>query len=179
MRKKIFLQLSPIMFIFLLAILAVTGYFIFCIYELFAFKLAEEGAVGWVRFVLLLLFIAGLIYLFIRMAIGGVIFDKTEIRVLRNWGYKITKETRYTRIRYDQIKSISIDAVDGKSYRAEPYIVYKEYSGEKKYVNVYYYTKRQIILMIDMAVERAAMQGNIINIKNGKNLYDNYLKRYE
>lgn len=51
-----------------------------------------------------------------------------------------------------------------------PYIVFVLKSGQKKFFNVYYYTKNQVANLIDMIKQNALLIGNNINIANGREL---------
>ena len=56
-----------------------------------------------------------------------------------------------------------------------PYIVFECNNSEQKAINVFYYSKKSIIKIIDEAIKRTAICKNLKEIESGDKVLENFL----
>lgn len=118
----------------------------------------------------------------------GIIFENDRIRVesdladkngliLRRFQHKID-------VTYTEVQNIFLTASNRDSRGREvknvfvnmPYIIFECKNGSQKAINVYYYSKRQVIRIIDEFIQRAHEKGNFLCVNSGKKLLEDFLK---
>lgn len=180
MKKRVFLQKSILIYICLLILL---GMLAACICALiYLLRQGLSDLKSWIVLVAAIWGGAFCIYTFIRMARNRIILLANEIFVPEQWGSKSYKTQYETHIAYTEIENIFITISAKNSLGGEasqiftpmPYIIFECKSGQKA-INVYYYTKRQVIQIINMAIAQAKLLGNNLAI-NGESLMLDFLK---
>lgn len=58
-----------------------------------------------------------------------------------------------------------------------PYIVFDLQDGQKKLINVYYYSKVQVANLIDEVKNKSLLLGNKLNIANGRELINQFINK--
>lgn len=89
-----------------------------------------------------------------------------------------------TVITYEEIQDIKLDSTNADSNRYPvknvfvemPYIVFACKDGTEKLINVYFYSKNQVINIIDEVVNRARAAGNELNLKSGTEILSEFLE---
>lgn len=117
---------------------------------------------------------------FIHTARNRIVMLADKIYVPGNKGER--KIQHEVKLQYVNIKRIYLTASNkdsnGKSvfgvFVNMPYLIFEEYSGDTKAVNVYYYSKKQVSQIIDIVVVRANEQGNKLSVKNGLDLINDF-----
>lgn len=137
----------------------------------FWFWLALLSAIGIIGFIL---------YDIICVVQNRIIMVADKIIVPGNKGErKIQYEIH---IQYVDIKNIYLTSSKkdskGRSvfgvFVQMPYIIFEEYSGEVKAVNVYNYSKKKVAQIIDIIIDEANNRGNRIDINSGLELIKNF-----
>ena len=134
----------------------------------------------WAEIVACCIAVLLMLYKIISLLRNRIILFSDEIFVPGNWGEQ--KIQYVTNIKYSNIKDIYLIASNkdsnGKSvfgvFVNMPYLIFEEYSGDTKAVNVYYYSKKQVSQIIDIVVVRANEQGNKLSVKNGLDLINDF-----
>jgi hypothetical protein len=104
--------------------------------------------------------------------------------VPENLGSKDHKIQYETHISYAEIKNIFIISSDKNSlnktsrwvFTPMPYIVFECENDKQKAVNVFYYSKKQVVRIIDEAVSRAKYTKNNANIKTGTAILSEFVE---
>ncbi len=184
MKKKVFFQISIILYIVLTLFLAVMAACVYVVIEFFTTLINNATALEWGYLVAAVGGFIFITYTFIRMARNRIILDEKEIFVPEDWGSKDHKIQFETHIPYFEIKSIFIISSDKNSlnktsrwvFTPMPYIVFECENDKQKAVNVFYYSKKQVVRIIDEAVTRAKQLGNEIQVKTGQEILSEFLE---
>lgn len=182
MKKKTYFQKSILLFLVLLMMLFFLAVSVYAIVWIFLEK-SEKTVHGIFLFLGSIVISAYMVYSFIRMARNRIILNKDEIFVPEHWGRADEKLQFETRIRYDEIEDIFIIALDKNSLNESPwqpvipmpYIIFECKNDVQKAINVFYYSKKQIVNIIDEAVMRAKMTNNDIDI-TGEKVLSEYIE---
>ncbi len=181
MNKKVFYQNSPLfylnIFVLLVPICIAIGVIIilsmgYLSWRDFWFWPSMIAAIGTIAF-----FIPEVIY----VAQNRIILLADKIIVPANKGER--KIQHKIEIQYVDVKRLYLAASNkdsnGKSvfgvFVNMPYIIFEDYGGKQKAVNVYYYSKKRVANIIDLTVERAKKQGNELDIKSGSELIKDFI----
>ncbi len=185
MKNKIFLQVSPILYAVLIFLCAI----IFgCTYVIIIFLISELQSAGlweWLQMISVLLLDIFMCYSFIRMAKNRIILKEREIFVPGNWGGREVKLQYETRIDYGDIESIYMIMSFNNSLNKPlrwgtlpmPYIIFNCKEDVQKAINVVYYSKKQVIIMIDEIILRAKKIGNVFEMKTGKAIISDFVEK--
>lgn len=145
--------------------------------------------------------VLGLIFSIIFVVVGltilcldfkkGVKFDangiKVEADVADKKGLLVRRFQHKTEIAYNEIDEILLIAsdTDSRGRKVEhvfikmPYIVFKCKDGKQKAINVYYFSRKQKIKIIDEIKQRALEAGNGLDIPSGEDMWNDYSQRYK
>lgn len=90
-----------------------------------------------------------------------------------------------TSVKFEEIESIYLIAArrDSKNNHVKnvfvsmPYIVFSCKDGQKKMINVYYYSKKQVAYIIDEIKNRASLIGNDLQIQSGKEVVSEFIQK--
>lgn len=184
MKKKIFFQISILLYIILALFLAIMGVAVYGMIEFFNSILNNANTADWIGLIAVaggFLFVA---YLFIKGVRNTIILTEIEIFVPEHWGNKDNKLQYETHIPYDEIQDIYIITSNknslGKTARwifiPMPYIVFECKEDKQKAINVYYYSKKQVVRIIDEAILRAKLSGNELQLKTGAEILADYME---
>lgn len=166
---NIFVLLVAISIAISVIVVLLIGYLSFRDYLFWLVLIAAIGSIA--------LFLPELIY----VAQNRIVMLADKIFVPGNKGErKIQYELK---IQYVDIKRIYLTVSNkdsnGKSvfgvFTNMTYLIFEEYNGDKKAVNVFYYSKNQVAKIIDISVDRAMRQGNKIDIKAGLELIREFI----
>lgn len=148
-------------------------------------------------FFVVLVLICGIIGLVVSFTIlcldfkKGVKFDangiKVEADVADKKGLLVRRFQHKTEIAYSEIDDILLIAsdTDSRGRKVEhvfikmPYIVFKCKDGKQKAINVYYFSRKQKIKIIDEIKQRASDAGNTLEISSGEDMWNDYNQRYK
>lgn len=184
MKKKIFFQISIILYIGLLLFLGLTAAGIYVVSEFFISKISDASAFDWIGMLAGLFTVIFMGYTFIRMARNRIILNESEIFVPENWGNKNNKIQYETHIYYAEIQKIFIISSDKNSlnktsrwiFTPMPYIVFECEDDKQKAINVFYYSKKQVIRILDETITRAKAIGNPMDTKTGAEILSDFLE---
>lgn len=121
----------------------------------------------------------------------GVKFDANGITVESDAsdknGLLVRKFQHKTEITYNEIDDIILIASDTDSrgrkvanvFIKMPYIVFKCKNEKQIAINVYYFSRKQIIKIIDEIKQRAFEAGNRLDIPSGEDMWNDYRQRYK
>lgn len=182
MKEKVFIQKSVILYCCLFLFLTIMS---LCVYA--AIVLITQGINSFLRWAYLFVIIGSIIfiaYTFIRLARNRIILKSDEIFVPEHWGSSEQKIQFETHIKYEEINNIYIITSTKNSLNKEskwiftpmPYIVFECENNIKKAINVFYYSKKQVINMIDEVIQRAKSLNNKKLLKNGKQIFLDFTK---
>ena len=176
--KKVFWQISRFLYIGLLIFLGIAAAGVYVIVCFFLADINDKAVMDWIYLIVSIGAVLFCIYTIIRLGKNRIILLETEIFVPENWGNKDNRIQYETHIKYIEIKNIFITMSDKNSCGGEsrwvfvpmPYIVFECNDGSQKAINVYFYTKKQVVKIMDLAIERAKSLGNNIDIKTGTDI---------
>ncbi len=185
MKIKIYTQKSVIMFILLIFfgsinVAAIYG-LVYSIIEMCE-KITLENCV---LLVCTLIISSVFTYTSIKMARNKIVYYKDRIFVHEHWGSTRSKIQYEVTIKFEEITDIILEASILSSKNTHlfsaapmPYLVFM-CGDEEKLINLFYYSKKQTIDMIDLAVECARRCGNNLEVKPGAELLKDFLKIFE
>lgn len=182
MKRRIYFQVSIILYIGLALLLAIIIAAIYYIVEFFKSIINKASILEWLE---LLAAIGGFFYMsytFWRIARNRIILDKNEIFVPGHIAPKDNKIQYETHIPYRDIENIFLVITEKNSlnktsrfvFTPMPYVVFDCKDGSQKLVNVYYFSKRQVISIMDETISRAKLLGNDLKIKSGEEIYSEF-----
>ena len=183
MKKRVFFQVSIILYIALTIFLAIMAASIYVIVWLFQMGLQNWGFLEWVGFFAAIGGFLFMLYTVFRMGKNRIILEHSEIFVPEHWGSKNSKIQYETHISYQEIKSISIVSSNKNSlnknarwvFMPMPYIVFGCIDDRQKAVNVFYFSKKQVVRIINDVLERTKQLGNEIQSKSGEEILSEFL----
>lgn len=182
MSKKVFYQTSILLLFVLLFFIAALVGTIYGVFILISYDNYIYRYVGSIAGVCLAIYF---VYTIIRFSRNRIVFNNEFIFVPGNWGKGEAKLQYECKIAYSEIKNIFIAKSDDNSLNKPikfallpmPYIVFEYANGEQKAINVFYYSKKSVIKIIDEAIKRAKLCGNTIEIGSGESLFNDFLLR--
>lgn len=177
MMKKVFWQISIFLYIGILIFLGIAAAGVYVIVYFFV-DINDKAVLDWIYLIVSIGAVLFCIYTIIRLGKNRIVLLETEVFVPKNGGRKGNRIQYETHIKYIEIKNIFITMSDKNSRGGEsswvlvpmPYIVFECTDGSQKAINVYFYTKKQVIKIIDLAIERAKLLGNNMDIKTGTDI---------
>ena len=181
MNKRVFYQNSPLFYLNILVLLAIIGIGISVVIVLLMGYLSWRDFWFWLSLIAAIGTIAFFIPEVIHVARNRIILLADKIIVPANKGER--KIQHKVEMQYVDIKRIYLVASNkdsnGKSvfgvFVLMPYIIFEEYDGSQKAVNVYYYSKKRVANIIDLTVERAKKQGGELGGKSGSELIKDFI----
>lgn len=181
MKKKVFFQVSIILYIGLTLFLMIMAADVYVIVEFFITRIHNTTSFDWAGLVASIGGFLFMGYTIIRISRNRIILEREEIFVPENWGSnKIQYETH---IAYSKIQNIYIISSDKNSLNKKmrwvftpmPYIIFDCNDGKQKAINVFYYSKKQIVKIIDESILRAKQLGNEMHSKTGTEIFSEFL----
>ena len=189
MKKRVLLQNS---FILIFGILFFVVLIVVCLYlivDFFITSINSATVLDWVfSIVVPLCVICLLLFFVLNLTHIKVVFKEKEIYVPGHWNAKDSKIQYETYISYEEIKDIFM-TTSTKNSRGEnirfvvtpmAYIVFEMKDNSQKSINVFYYSKKRIIDIIEETRSRISSLGIECQIKSGKEIlteFLNYKKR--
>lgn len=180
--KKTFFQVSIILYMALCLLLLIIAAAFYVLVD-FLLNIETAELFDWLCAIAAIGMAIFLSYVFIQIARNRIVVNEKDIYVPAYWGKTHHVAQLSVRIRFDEIKAISIKSSTKNSnnevpvhFVPMPYIVFECQSGEKKAINVLYYSKKQVVQIIDLAIERAKLLGNDLQNQSGKELLTEFLK---
>ena len=178
MKKKVFFQRSMFLFIGLLVLFVIVAAGIYVIVSFFIKGINKAEMIDWIYLIFAVGGAAFCSYTIIRMVRNRIVLLNSEIFVPGNWGSRDYRIQYEVHIKYNEIKNIFIIINDKNSLNQEsrwvftpmPNLVFECMDGSQKVINVFYYTKKQVVKIIDVVIERAKMLGNNLDIKSGSEI---------
>mgnify|MGYP006886774062 CR=1 FL=1 len=181
MKTKIYFQKSVILYLGLFLFLAIMA---MCIYIIISIILQGLNTV--LELIYLCSAIGGFIlfsYLFIRFARNRIVLKPDEIYVPEHWGNNKQKIQFQTHIKYEEIYDIfltistnnSLNKTSKLIFAPMPYLVFNCDKDIQKAINVFYYSKTQVIKMINEIIKRAKVLNNNRLIKNGTQIMSDFI----
>ena len=182
MKKRIFFQTSIILYIALALFLAIMAGCVYVVIEFFATLIDSATVLEWEYLVAAVGGFIFMAYTFIRMARNIIVLNETEIFVPENWGSNDHKIQYETHISYVEIKNIfmissknnSLNKTSRWVFTPMPYIVFECENDQKKAINVFYYSKKQVVRIIDEVISRTNKIKNNTIIKAGKEILSDF-----
>lgn len=181
MKNKVYFQKSIIFyFLIMLLLIFITSSiiaFIFVVKNLNEFY-------NWLELAVICFVLVFLLYTLFRFTRNRIILGTNEVFVPEHWGNKNSKIQFETYIKYEEIKNIYLISSSNNSLNKNskfiitpmPYIIFDCRDGSQKAINVYYYSKKQVINLIDNIIERAKSLNNDLNIKSGAEILSSFLE---
>lgn len=183
MKRKVYFQVSILLYLVLIIILTIT---FGCIYVMIFFikdLLHTATTFEWAGFIASIFGFFYTSYSFVRMAKNRIILDNTKIYVPNHWGGKDYKLQYELHISYLDINNIYL-VLSNRNSLNKPlkwatlpmaYIVIDCNDKTQKNINVFYYSKKQVIQIIDEIKKRAELLGNDLHIKSGSIMLNDFL----
>ena len=156
---------------------------IYAIIKLLGNGINRESTIEWIYLIASIFGLIFITYMFIKMARNRIVLRRTEIYVPESWGSKKSKIQYKTKIPYEEIQEIFIissykNSVNQKAewiFTPMPYIIFECKDNKQKAINVYYYSKNQVIKIIDEIIARAKNLGNNDLSKSGIEILSSFL----
>lgn len=184
MKKKTFIQISITLYSLLALLLTIVAAALYVVIEFIRSYNKIADALEWAGFIAAILAIILLAYLIIRLIRNRIVLEINNIYVPAYWGKNINKTQHKIKINYEEIQDIAIIASNKNSlntaishFATMPYIVFHCKDGSQNAVNIQFYSKKQVIAIIDEIKVRAAIMGNELqNIKTGTEILSDFLQ---
>lgn len=181
MKKMVFLQISVVLYLSLALFLAIMAACVYVIINFFTKMMNNATALEWGYLIAATGGFIFMTYTFVRMARNRIVLNETEVYVPENWGNKDNKIQYETHIAYTDIRNIFLIISDRNSLNKKarwiitpmPYIIFECADNKQQAINVYYYSKKQIIKIIDNILLRTKNAGNELSIETGMQLLKN------
>lgn len=166
---------------FIFIILAV----LFYIFGNFIINLSSmQHVIGWLSFVCSIIGIVYCSYTLLHILKRKVVLFEDGISVSEDIGSKDTKLQYKIDVKFDQIEYIDMLISSNNSLNQYmrfvitpmPYIVLHLKDGKEKWINVYYYSKKQTIEIIDYIIERKKVEDVVFTHKTGEELVNELSK---
>lgn len=145
--------------------------------------------VSWLPIVVLIITLFLLVYLiclFISLMSKKVIIDDEFIYVAQDRFEKILLSIQHeTKIYYNDLSNIFLTFSSNDSrnkavfglFTPMMYIVLESKDNKSHAINVYYYTKKQIIEILNEIIHRSQLHGNLIAQESGEKIYDEFKEK--
>ena len=182
-KKRVFHQASLSYF------LVVAFYMVFfvcgagCLIWLLFFDSEIYGVLPWASLIasIFAMFLFG--YAILSLARNRIVLTNDEIQVPAHWGKKNVRLQYETHIRYNEIEDIYLVISVNNSYDKPVdwvylpmlYVVFEKSDGCESRINLFYYSKKQTITLIDEVRQRASQLGNPLRVKEGKELLNEFI----
>lgn len=182
-KKRVFHQASLSYF------LVVAFYMVFfvcgagCLIWLLFFDSEIYGVLPWASLIasIFAMFLFG--YAILSLARNRIVLTNDEIQVPAHWGKKNVRLQYETHIRYNEIEDIYLVISVNNSYDKPVdwvylpmlYVVFEKSDGSESRINLFYYSKKQTITLIDEVRQRASQLGNPLRVKEGKELLNEFI----
>ena len=184
MKKKVFYQISIILYIILTLLILIFSAAVYVVIWFLFKKISAANVWEWAGFIAAIFVIFFIGYTVIRMTKNRIIFNESEIFVPAHWGSKENKLQYETHIPYSDIQSIYIVSSTRNSLNKSlkwgtlpmPYIVFDCKCEEQKAINTFYFSKNQVIKIIDESILRAKELGNDLSIESGEIILNEFIK---
>ncbi|XFA99362.1 hypothetical protein ACAG96_01980 [Candidatus Izemoplasma sp. B36] len=182
--KKIY----PKSFVFIIFITMLVFFNLLALYMIVDFSIIENfnGDIKqWLYFIFSILTSIYVSYLIIRIGRRKIILYENKLFVLEDIGYYNLKLQYELEISYINVDSIII-GIDSKNSLNKslkqvitpmPNIIFKLKNNTMKRINVYYYSKKQIIEIIDFVIARIKLRYPKFNNATGYELVSNMFER--
>lgn len=185
MKKKVFVQKSIIIYCGLFLFLLIMGLSVYAI-----FLIISQGINSFLRWVYLFSAIGVFIffaYTFIRFARNRIVLKSDEIFVPENWGSDKQKIQFDTHIKYEEICNIYLTISTNNSLNKKtkwiitpmPYIIFECDKDTQKAINVFYYSKKQVITILNEIVERVKRLNKNRLVRSGNEIFSEFMKSRE
>lgn len=183
MKKKIFFQKSLILFILLLVCGIMFAGAIFVIVS-FLLNINKANNISfWLLFLVIVFVAVYLGYTIIRLVRNRIIFTEEKLYVPENWGGKDVKFQYKVIVDFTEIKEVFITESCNNSLNKAmslqvlpmPYIVIECKNGKQKAINVFYYSKKQTIKIIETIIEYSKLNNNIFTLKTAEQIFAEYI----
>lgn len=143
-----------------------------------------QNAMGWLSFIFSILGILYFFYKAMHIIRRSIIVFENKVNVQEDIGSKDIKLQYKVEIEFKQIDKISLVISSNNSLNQYmrfvitpmPYIVLHLVNGKEKMVNVYYYSKKQTVELIDYIIVKKKLVNRDFSNKSGKELMDNLKK---
>ncbi len=183
MKRKIFFQISIILYIALFLFLAIMAAAVYVVVEFLMSRISGATALDWSGFIFAIFGFLFMSYTTFRMGKNRIILDVGEIYVPEHWGSKENKIQYETHIAYSDIQNIylissnknSLNKIARWVFTPMPYIVIDCKDGKQNAINVFYFSKKQVIKIIDESISRAKAINNELQIKTGTEILSEFL----
>lgn len=183
MKKKIFFQKSLILFILLLVCGIMFAGAIFVIVSLLLNINKANNISFWLLFLVIVFVAVYLGYTIIRLVRNRIIFTEEKLYVPENWGGKDVKFQYKVIVDFTEIKEVFITESCNNSLNKAmplqvlpmPYIVIECKNGKQKAINVFYYSKKQTIKIIETIIEYSKLNNNIFTLKTAEQIFAEYI----
>lgn len=183
--KKVFWQGSVLSYIGVLIFLGIIASGVYIIVGFFTHAPSNLNYPSWAYIVVGIGTVLFGIYLLVKFAKNRIVFTESEIFVPQHWGSKDSRIQYETHIKYDEITNIFITASNKNSLGRDarrvmtimPYMVFECRDGKQKAINVLYFSKKQVIKIIDLAIERAKAQGIDFNSPTGEQILADFRRK--
>ena len=183
MKKKIFFQKSLILFILLLVCGIMFAGAIFVMVS-FLLNINKANNISfWLLFLVIVFVAVYLGYTIIRLVRNRIIFTEEKLYVPENWGGKDVKFQYKVIVDFTEIKEVFITESCNNSLNKAmplqvlpmPYIVIECKNGKQKAINVFYYSKKQTIKIIETIIEYSKLNNNIFTLKTAEQIFAEYI----
>lgn len=183
MKKKIFFQKSLILFILLLVCGIMFAGAIFVIVS-FLLNINKANNISfWLLFLVIVFVAVYLGYTIIRLVRNRIIFTEEKLYVPETWGGKDVKFQYKVIVDFTEIKEVfitescnnSLNKVMPLQVLPMPYIVIECKNGKQKAINVFYYSKKQTIKIIETIIEYSKLNNNIFTLKTAEQIFAEYI----
>ena len=182
MKKKIYFQKSIVLYCGLFLFLSIAC---LCFYAII--YIIQNGLNSFLDGVYFVAAIGGfifMVYTFIRFARNRIVLKSDEIFVPAYWGNNKQKLQFETHIEYSKIYNIRMITGTSNSLNKEskqlftpmPYIIFDCDDNKQMAINVFYYSKKQVIQIIDEIIKRAKTLNNNRLTKDGNQIISDYIK---
>lgn len=184
--KKVYRPLAFTMIIQYFVVLSISVFGLFgLIYIPLKFK--SEFADYFALIAALFFFLEGTIS-FCFLLKHKIVIDKTEIYVPADHKGIFLRRLQYeTKIVYSEINGLRLTKSSHNSngesvfgvFVNMPYLVFTCATTKEKAINLYFYTRKQVVKMINDISERAIANGNELYVKPGEEMLQNFLQEYK
>lgn len=183
--RKVYFQNSILIYSILLLFLFIAASSIYVIVYFFSTFNIQFYTIEWVYIIVASCTFIYSLYTTIRVARNRIILDIKEIYVPENWGNKKSILQLETHIPYGKIKNISLIKSKNNSLGQKvkmafvdmPYIVFECVDDKNYLINVYYYSKKQVVDIINECINRADLIGNRLTIGTGEEILQKFCER--
>ena len=141
----------------------------------------------WFQITMFSLGVCLMIYLIVIWARDRIVLEPNRIYVPDSWNKTVVKVQYKTEVNYADIDGIFIAETQKDSLNLNdcsalpmPYIVIDCKNGDQKLINMYWYSKKRLKIILDEIIARARYVGNDFTSETGEEIYNTFLvKRKE